>query len=343
LQEEVEYSVPPEAMAIYTELIDNSPYLSDTVVSTAIEKEDVMPAVMIRDVMVANPQTAKNDELMDKLDERWTPLPEYMKEQILQGKNIVSIMEKTESKLGRFRLEKARAMNELERIYRMDTVAGTDSLEALYIADDDLESKYKHAFLNMEQGAWNTGMATIENIPEEVNLSAVEVSEYEQMVEYAGLIASLQGAMPDSTDITELVGIMESEQGVASIYALNTLIDLGEITYDEPIEMPEMLKSAEISDSDIGRNREFNNEPRLLKVMPNPAKDYIIVEYDLELHREGLIEITDVNGRVVNSVQVLNPKDQITMDTRDWKRGIYIASLKINGRTKETVKFTITD
>ena len=102
LQEEVEYSFPPEAMAIYTELIDSSPYLSDTVVSTAIEKEEVLPGAMIRDVMVANPHTAKNDELMNKLDERWTPLPEYMKEQIMQGKNIVSVLEKTESKLGRF-------------------------------------------------------------------------------------------------------------------------------------------------------------------------------------------------------------------------------------------------
>ncbi len=54
-------------MAIYTELIDKSPYLSDTVVSTAIEKEKVLPGAMIRDVMVANPHTAKNDELINKL------------------------------------------------------------------------------------------------------------------------------------------------------------------------------------------------------------------------------------------------------------------------------------
>jgi hypothetical protein len=344
LQEDVEYSFPPEAMAIYTELIENSPYLSDTVVSTAIEKEEVLPAAMIRDVMVANPHTAKSDELMTRLDERWTPLPEYMKEQILLGKNIVSIKEKTESKLGRFKLEKAKAINELERIYRRDSISGIDSLANLYSSDNDLESKYKLAFLSIGQGAWSTGMAILANIPEEYELSPEENAEYEQMVEYSGLISSLQGAQPDSTAMTELFGIMESEQGSASMYALNTLIDLGAIEYEETIEMPEMLKSASVTGLGPDINSNFNDEPSLLKVMPNPAKDYILVEYSLEMKpQEATIEISDVGGKPVYAVQVANMKDQITIGTRIWKRGVYIAVLKLNGKTKESLKFSISD
>ncbi|MCD4696716.1 MAG: right-handed parallel beta-helix repeat-containing protein, partial [Bacteroidales bacterium] len=90
VQFEVETSIPPETMQVYNDLMNKSPYLSDTVVSTAIEKEDVLPGAMIRDIMVANPHTAKSEELMNKLDERWDPLPEYMKAQILQGRSIVS-------------------------------------------------------------------------------------------------------------------------------------------------------------------------------------------------------------------------------------------------------------
>jgi hypothetical protein len=342
LQEDVEYSFPPEAMAIYTELIDNSPYLSDTVVSTAIEKENVLPGAMIRDVMVANPHTAKNDELMNKLDERWTPLPEYMKVQILQGKDIVSVKEKTESKLGRFKLEKAKAMNELERIYVNDSLTGTDSLAALYTADGDLESKYKLAFLSMEQGEWSMGMAILDNIPEEYDLSSEEAAEYELVVEYSVLVSSLQGAQPDSTAIPELEGIMETEQGAISMYALNTLIDLGAIGYEEPIEMPEMLKSTAGSGSTISNSSE--NEPCMLKVMPNPAKDYIIVEYSFGMQQQdATVEITDMAAKPVYSIQAANVKDQLTIDTRNWKRGVYLAVLNINGKTRESVKFTITD
>jgi hypothetical protein len=344
LQDEVEYSFPPEAMALYTELVDNSPYLSDTVVSTAIEKEEVLPAAMIRDVMVANPHTAKSDDLMNKLDERWTPLPEYMKEQILQGKNIVSVMEKTESKLGRFKLDKARAINELERIYRRDSIAGSDSLVALYNSDNELESKYKLAFISMEQGAWNTGMAILESIPGEYELSPEENTKFNQMAEYAGLISTLQGTQPDSTAMTELTGIMESEQGTASVYALNTLLDLGAIDYEEPIEMPEMLKSTAVNGSGSTISYSSENGPRMLKLMPNPAKDYIIVEYSFGMQQQdATVEITDMAAKPVYSVHAVNVKDQLTVDTRKWKRGVYLAVLRISGKTRESVKFTITD
>ena len=341
LQEDVEYSFPPEAMAIYNELIDNSPYLSDTVVSTAIEKEEVLPGAMIRDVMVANPHTAKNDELMNKLDERWTPLPEYMKEQILQGKNIVSVLEKTESKLGRFKLDKARAMNELERIYRNDTIGGLDSLAALYTADGDLESKYKLAFLSGEQGAWSMGMTTLNSIADEFELNSEQQAEYEKMVEFYTLLASLSDSAPDSVDVQELSGIIESEKGVAAMYALNMLIDLDEIAYEEPIEMPDFMKSASVNGSFSSIVN--NPTPKFLKVMPNPAKEYIILEYELEMQREGIVEIADVTGKPVYSVQVSNPKDQMAIDTRKWKPGVYIALLKFDGKLQETVKFAITD
>jgi hypothetical protein len=131
LNTEVETSIPPETIQVYNELMDKSPYLSDTVVSSAIEKEDVLPNAMIRDIMVANPQTAKSNELMDKLDERWNPLPEYMKAQILQGKSIVSIKEQLESELSAYKLQRAKAFNGLVRWFMNDTlnpVASSDSL-----------------------------------------------------------------------------------------------------------------------------------------------------------------------------------------------------------------------
>jgi hypothetical protein len=341
LQTEVDNSIPPEAMAIYTELIDNSPYLSDTVVSTAIEKEDVLPGAMIRDVMVANPNTAKNDVLMNKLDERWTPLPEYMKEQILQGKNIVSVKERTESKLAKYILDKSRAMNAMARNYRNDTVEGVDSLAMLYASDNSLESKYRLAFLSMEQGAWSMGMTTLYSIPSQFELSVEQQAEYENFVEFYNLLASMNGLVPDSIKVEELTGIMEQEIGEASMFALNMLIDLGEVEYYEPIEMPDYMKSTTVDGSFTSIIN--TAAPQSLKVMPNPAKDYIIVEYELELAGKGLVEICDVSGKPIHSVQVTNIKDQLTIDTRYWNKGIYIALLKINGKKKETVKFTVTD
>lgn len=91
LTNEVDQSTPPETVAVFNELMNNSPYLSDSVVEAAILKEDVLPNSMIRDIMVANAHSAKSDELMNTLDNRWDPMPDYMKGQILQGRSIVSL------------------------------------------------------------------------------------------------------------------------------------------------------------------------------------------------------------------------------------------------------------
>jgi len=49
--------------------------------------------VMIRDIMVANPQSAKRDSMMQKLDLRVVPMPESMKAEILEGINFTSLRE----------------------------------------------------------------------------------------------------------------------------------------------------------------------------------------------------------------------------------------------------------
>jgi hypothetical protein len=95
---EVETSTPPEAMQIRSELLEESPYLSDSVMKTSVTKEDVLDNAMIRDVLVANPHSAKSDELINMLEYRTVPMPDYMMEQILAGEDTVSEKEVLEAK-----------------------------------------------------------------------------------------------------------------------------------------------------------------------------------------------------------------------------------------------------
>lgn len=60
-------------MEIRQELLDASPYLSDTVMISAAEKESVLPNSIITEVLIANPQSTKSDKVLDKLDERVEP------------------------------------------------------------------------------------------------------------------------------------------------------------------------------------------------------------------------------------------------------------------------------
>jgi hypothetical protein len=64
-----------EAMEIRQQLLDDSPYLSDTILKQSIYKEDVLPNAMVRDIMEANPHAAKNESIISALDNRDEPIP----------------------------------------------------------------------------------------------------------------------------------------------------------------------------------------------------------------------------------------------------------------------------
>ncbi|MCD4736011.1 MAG: hypothetical protein K8R53_08210, partial [Bacteroidales bacterium] len=307
LQTEVDNSLPPETWEIYNGLMGNSPYLSDTVISTAIEKEDVLPNAMIRDIMLANPHTAKSDELMDKLDERWIPLPQYMKAQILQGRSIVSIREETEAKLAAYKQRKAKALNMIIKYYLCDTVSpqsSLDSLIGLFQSENGIIAKYNLAFLFLEQGPIASGVAVLSAIPAQFDLTAKQSETHMQITNYYTLLSSLkqQGKyflQADSLNIATLVNIKVSKLPRVSVYTRNILLALNETEYEEPIILPDLLKSSEALEDYKELVDNTGEATRYLNIHPNPASEYLVIEYDLrEKIGQFTIEIIDIIGNL---------------------------------------------
>ena len=48
-----------------------------------------------------------------------------------------------------------------------------------------------------------------------------------------------------------------------------------------------------------------------------------------------------MQGITIEVIEISNQIDQVVINTQDWKTGIYIATLKIDGKSKESIKFTI--
>jgi len=345
---EVDLSTPPETYSIYTELMGSSPYISDTVMGAAIEKEDVLPNVMIRDVMVANPHNAKNDELMDKIEERTDPMPDYMKAQIIEGGGLVSLFEDLQSQKSYYKQKRANAFNALVRQYINDTIdpsGSTDSLMSLLQNENSLEAKYRLAFVSGEQGDWGQGQAILDNIPQQFSLTAEEQENHAQVITYSDILANLaqQGKTimeADSSQIAALFDIEASGAGTAPVYARNVLLAMGEIEYDEPILMPDFTKSSAIGEERAELMKALA-EHRYLEVFPNPAGDYLIIGHELELLQENpYAEIRNLKGEKLRHINLSGMQNQETIDIKELKPGVYIVTLFANNKEVESVKFT---
>jgi hypothetical protein len=346
LNTEVESSTPPETIQVYNELMSESPNLSETVVESSIEKENVLPNAMIRDVMVANPHTAKSLVLLEKLDERFDPMPEYMKAQILAGQNIQTLKEELEAELGGYQLKKAIAMDNIIRYYQeeLEPQVASDSIVTLYQSDNTLNSSYCLAWLYLDRGEYQNGESVLNNIPNHFTLNKEEQLEYNEISAIYDMLTGLYENGNTITSLTEnqisQLQTLEADGTLtAQAYARNILLALDEIEYDEPVLFPDFTKSSEAIEE---YEKLINTKPpQMLEVYPNPSSGYVIIGYNLETEADCSIEIRDVTGKTVKTLTTTGKQDQITVVTENWLPGVYIVTLFIDGKSKESVKLTL--
>jgi hypothetical protein len=110
-------------------------------------------------------------------------------------------------------------------------------------------------------------------------------------------------------------------------------------SYLEPVVIPELeLKSTDA----VNKNSKLAAKPESLKMFPNPAGDYVIVEYNtVGYSGDVLIWITDISGKTVFKEKFTNKMDQVVLKTEEWSAGVYQISAFINGRLINSGKVTI--
>ncbi len=346
----VETSIPPEAVEINNELLSQSPFLSDSVMKSAIEKEAVLPNAMIRDILVENPQSAKSDALMGALEQRFYPMPDSMMAQIIPGQFILGAKEEKELELA-YRTQKVSILaKKLKRIYDTDTTGtfGIDSLISIVSEENTLMSRYDLVSLYYKKGMFETGNALLNNIPSIFQLTGDQQTIHDMYVALFPIIQQIVidsnglGSV-DSMQVATLSVLAQNDQYAPGAYARNILIKKGVLQYQEPILIATNLKETrrwKLNDPSHGSYDEF-----MLKIYPNPAKGYFVVEYRAakETNQKGSLSVTltTIAGKEVMNFSAGRNYDQIAVPTDNLPSGSYIVSLKWNGRTIDHVKLII--
>ena len=349
LTDDILLSSPSDALSLYEDLIDVSPYLSDTVINAAISKEEVLPNVMIRDIMVANPQSAKSDETLNQLDSRFTPMPDGMVDEILQGQSTLSAKEELQGKMSARELAKSNIFSNLLRFYKTDTMNAyaQDSVNQLLQHDNKLVSKYMLVSEYLVSGDTVAANLLLESIPVNFELSSEQELQHEKYVEFFGLMKQLSvqnkpifDASQEQLEILENL-VLFSKEPLKS-YARNILIANMSCVYKEPILLPDFTKAGKTF-----KKRSFSkpNQESYFTIYPNPAQNYIVINYNLHFDNakftDYYIVTTNNLAKQVDKVILNKDKEQILINIENYNTGTHICSLINHEKVLQSVVFVV--
>ena len=343
---DVATSMPPETMQLRSQLLNASPYLSDTVMVNAVEKENVLPNGIITEVLSANPQSAKSGKVLSKLDERNNPPDDNQMAQIHANDTVVGNKELIESKRAFYGNEKAKAVYNLVRFYMNDTtgLSINDSIASALDNLNTLEAKYQKTFCYFNTGDSLQVMNMLSAIPSEFELSTAQTDYHAYFQDYFGVLLALQSQNKtfsdiDSTQKATMYDVMDYTGGLLHAYARNLLIYTDGLEYHEPYILPDTTNNKSTNATIPGRYSIWD-EANSFILYPNPAQEYVTLEYNLQYGiNSPVVEIYSTTGVHINTFRLQNNQGVKIIDLRDYTSGTYIIRLTNNGKLLQVSKF----
>ena len=339
-------SVPPETMDIRDELLEASPYLSDTVMLSAIEKEDVLSNGIITEVLVENPQASKSDKVIEKLANRINPLSNSQLSLILSNDTVFGHLETLISKRDFNNAEKTQLIYKLIRKYLTNINSNTNDSISVALNDvSSINSFYKKAFCSFNNFDTTNTFAILNSIPIDFDLNVSDQDYYNDYVKYFNILLTLNRnkislCKIDSLTTENLNNLANNSFGIVYLYAENLLKNNNLGSYTEPYVFPDTVVSVNKTLSNHSKYTTEQPNNSGFKIYPNPAKNYISVEYKVDdIVSDINLKIINSNGKTVDIIKLTNKVGICNLDTRKYKSGIYIINLYNDNKLLQSSKF----
>ncbi|MGE4589854.1 MAG: T9SS type A sorting domain-containing protein [Acidaminococcaceae bacterium] len=335
---DVSTAQPSQMWEIRSKLLGDSPYLSTEVLKLAADRTDMFTEAAIFDILAANPDELKKEELMKYLEEKENPLPDYMLnilKQVAEGTSYRTVLE---LQMSRHSHDRAQAANDIIRSILNADELDMDQLQLWLTNFGGLEAEKQLIATYAHQGDYNLALALAETLPVAYKLQDEQLLDHNQYMSLLQLQQNLKNSgrtlnQLNTAEQQQLTEIAESETASSSAMAKSVL----ELFYGTGFErcLPIAGEASYKSSAAADLNRLAEHYGMSLSAKPNPAGDWAAFDYTLPEGTEtALLEITDAAGKTIATYTLQGRMGQQLTDTRQWPAGQYVYTLKAAGFTQ---------
>lgn len=331
---EISNATPEQANKLTRNLLAISPSVSDTSMVNSIEIENVLPPVMLAQVLTSNPRASKSGKVLYALTNRKHPLPPPFMEDIMEFRDSLSHHEAIASDIGSFMSEKNRTLNEIKRSSRNDTLSvhASDSLILLLTTDNSLQSDYMLISYYLYLSELENAEQVLLEIPQKYELSNLEEREYQGMLQITNIqidLFSQDKTYEEIDSIQKQTLFLLSEDTIirAGAIARNILTIADTVQFTHGVVIPII---------DTTSNKGGSDElPKLsFELSPNPAKEYFVVDYQLpeKTFKNAEFVMYNNNNQKVYSQKITRYWYQLLVETGKINPGYYLCKLMLEGK-----------
>ena len=333
---DVESALPSDMLELRAKLLGDSPHLSTEVLKLVADRTDVFTEAAIFDILAANPDELKKEELIKYLEEMGNPLPDYMisiLKQVAEGTSYRTVLE---MEMAKYSHDRSRAAGDIIR-----SILNAEELDVAQLhlwltnlggidAERQIIASYAH------QGDYTLALALAETLPAIYKLEGEALLDHNQFVSLLQLQQSLTTEGRSIDQLTQheqdvLREIAETETAASSAMAKGILESFYGANFErcKAIDGTASYKSQPVNPNQLAEVYGLN-----ITVKPNPAKDWAAFDYTLPEGAEtATLELVDTKGKSVETFTLSDNRGQKLIDTHTWPSGQYVYTLKVAGFT----------
>jgi hypothetical protein len=324
LKQDVESANYYNAIALYDELIQLSPSLSEEVMIAAIQKETELPAPLITAILSANPSAAKNLEVWQAIEERSEPLDSHQKALIKQGYYNSSIKQSLESQM-------AALTTELE-------INFSKALDFAFEHPGEFSMSNLFGLLDLTNPEHKLLVGTMklcfedETSGNELMLEAALASKPEEAARIEGTaqIISVQKHAVNR----EIPELTTEEKSILFDIKINDPCYLGPFaqTVLEIFggEAPMDMGSACLFEQSTKSAKKTIKQSDDIRLFPNPvSNDYATLKLSEPLDKPTMAEIWSIESKLIQVIQLQRGQKDVAIWMNNLDKGVYLIKMNI--------------